>query len=90
MRAGSGTRARYSSTLFAGSLRFAEEPRPPDFAFFISARLGSVTPAAERRLGGKVERRIPRRARAFSTASHAEVKHEGEEDGETNRGGYDR
>jgi|GEM_PF-6545664 len=34
LRAGSGTRARYSSTLF-GAPPFAGEPRRPDFAFFM-------------------------------------------------------
>src|SRR5438105_9916028 len=34
LRAGSGTRARYSSTVFGAALRFGVEPRPPDFDFF--------------------------------------------------------
>jgi len=34
LRAGSGTHARYSSTLFFATLRFAER-RVPEFVFFI-------------------------------------------------------
>src|SRR6266581_9333155 len=35
LRAGSGTRATYSSTSFGAALRFAAEPRALGFAFFI-------------------------------------------------------
>src|SRR6266566_8845321 len=35
LRAGSGTRATYSSTSFGAALRFAAEPRARAFAFFI-------------------------------------------------------
>src|SRR5271165_3819172 len=35
LRAGSGTRARYSSTSFGGRLRFAGKPRARELAFFI-------------------------------------------------------
>src|SRR5260370_13413514 len=39
LRAGSGTRARYSSTLFGAPLRLAAGLRFPDFRFFTSAIL---------------------------------------------------
>src|SRR6266481_8227085 len=35
LRAGSGTRARYSSTFFGATLPFAAESRSPEFAFLI-------------------------------------------------------
>src|SRR5271163_3953315 len=39
LRAGSGTRARDSSTSFGGTLFFAAELRLPDVAFFMAAML---------------------------------------------------
>src|SRR6058998_2137817 len=39
LRAGSGTRARYSSIFFGAPLPFAAEPRLPDFTFFMLAIL---------------------------------------------------
>src|SRR6266478_1011403 len=41
LRAGSGTLARYSSTLFGAPLPFAPELRLPDFAFFMRVILQS-------------------------------------------------
>src|SRR5271166_1297983 len=35
LRAGSGTAARYSSTVFGAALLFVPEPRPPAIAFFM-------------------------------------------------------
>src|SRR5712692_5757651 len=39
LRAGSGTPARYSSTLLGATLPFAAEPRAPGLAFFIATIL---------------------------------------------------
>src|SRR6516225_9352209 len=39
VRAGSGTPARYSSTVFGAGLPFAAEPRLPDLTFFMLAIL---------------------------------------------------
>ena len=42
LRAGSGTATRYPSMFFGAVLRFAAEPRLPDFVFFIRAMLRQV------------------------------------------------
>src|SRR2546426_11184940 len=42
LRAGSGTRARYSSIFFGAPLPFAAELRLPDFTFFMRAILGEL------------------------------------------------
>lgn len=85
VRAGSGTCARYSLTVFAAPLRLPEEPRPADFALFMPAPLDLVTPTPQRGLCGQVEGRIPGYTGTLPAAPHAEVKHEAEKERKTNR-----
>src|SRR5258708_297499 len=58
-RAGSGTRARYSSTLFAAPLLFAAELRSADFAFFMREMLQEARNRVHAREMGKSTRSRP-------------------------------
>src|SRR5579864_1456613 len=73
LRAGSGTRARYSSTFSGPPLTFAGELRLLDFTFFMRPRTGNVKfqdPVTSSRRLDRAGRRNVRRARP--RASHSQ------------------
>src|SRR6202521_764387 len=68
LRAGSGTRATYSSTFLGAPLPFAAEPRLPDFTFFMPAMLRELAVQVH-------DRRPPERSSSICAARRFAFPH---------------